>query len=243
MRSTPRSVVSGHVQPSDPQGSAPGGSCWGPTRDSHRCLWAIVSNRGEDYDGDLPAGVTLVDVITAFRAGVDEPRQSPVLAIGKSPEFVAFVTRGNPSGCRHSLPADLNVDLRVGADVPVPSRVVGRSAVRGDDDEILVPTCVDQTHRMITAGPSPVCGEEQSWPPTCVAADEPTGQPVDELMNPQVLDLYEGSRRAVHDAVCPTSEVGGSPATSASPSARAFPTLAGGPSFARCTHNGGGVFT
>jgi hypothetical protein len=114
--------------------------------------------------------------------------------------------------------------------------VVGRSAVRGDHHEVLVPTCVDQPDRTITAGPSPACGEEQSWPAACVAAEDATGQPVDELMNPQVLDLYKGSRRAVHDTVCPTSEVGGSRRPAPAHRLGLFPTLAGGPSIAY-THN------
>jgi len=88
-------------------------------RRSPRGLWPVVSYRGEDDDGDLPAGVTLVDVIAALRAAMDKPRQSPVLAVGESPEFVAFIARGDPRGCARALPPDLNVYLRVGADVPV----------------------------------------------------------------------------------------------------------------------------
>jgi hypothetical protein len=176
---------------------------------SRRRLWAIAHGRRREYDhGNFPTGVTLVDVIAASRTGMDEPRQPPILAIRKSPQFVAFITRGDPGGCRGSLPADLNVDVRVGADVPVPSRVVVRSAIRSDHDEILIPTCVDQRHCAITPGPSPRCGEEQSWPTTYVATHQPAGEAIGELMKPQVRDLNQGSRCVVHDAVCSTTEVG-----------------------------------
>jgi hypothetical protein len=121
--------------------------------------------RREHNDRNLPTGVTLVHVIAALRARVDDPREPTILAIQKSPQTIAFLTCGDPGGRRGSLPADLNMHVRVGADVQVPSRMVVRPAVRTDNDEISFPAGVDQRHGAIEPRAATACGEKQSWRP------------------------------------------------------------------------------
>jgi hypothetical protein len=131
---------------------------------------------------------------------MNERRQPAILTIYKNPQIVAFITRGDPSGCRGSLPADLNVHVRVGGDVPVPSRVAVRPAVRGDNDEILIPARIDERHRAVKPGPAAAGGENKRWPATDVAAQESAGEAVYELMKPRVGRSNHGSRCLIQDA-------------------------------------------
>ncbi len=143
----------------------------------------------------------MVHVVATLRPRVDEPREPSILPVHKRPEVVAFVTDGDTGGRRGTLPAELDVHVRVGGDVQVPGRMVVRPAVRTDNDEIPVPACVDQGHGAIEPGPATTCGEEQGWPPTDMAADEPAGEAVHKLVKPPVRRTKHGSRCLVHDAV------------------------------------------
>jgi hypothetical protein len=90
---------------------------------------------------------------------MNEVGQPAILTIGKSPQVVAFITHGDSSGCRRSLPANLNVHVSVGGNIPVPTRVAVRPAVGGDNDEILIPARRDERHPAVKPGPAAAGGD------------------------------------------------------------------------------------
>jgi len=79
------------------------------------------------------------------------------------PKSNTFVARRRPGPRLQLLGPDLHLDIRVGEDIAVPPRVLGRAALRGDHEVTVAVGSVKQRKDELLARLAAAGGQQQCW--------------------------------------------------------------------------------
>src|ERR1700733_1224353 len=79
------------------------------------------------------------------------------------PKSNTFITRRRPGPDLQLLGPDLHLDIRVGEDIAVPPRVLGRAALRGDDEVTVAVRSVKQRKDKLLPRLAAGGGQQQCW--------------------------------------------------------------------------------